>query len=477
MVSNSTLPPSLRLQHLWPTADKVELVRVQRSEAAEREAAVQGPLTALEWARANATIVHPTRGRIAFEPYPYQEEFLGRSEASRRIVLKARQIGFSQVFALEALYKAVTEPESTILLVSRSQDLAVNLLRYCYQTYNGLRNPPELLKQNESEMGLANGSRIKSIPANRSTGRGFAASIVYLDEFAYANYAEDIYQSVSPAVSQGGQLVVGSTPNGIGNLFHRLFVSGAGFEKMNVPWHHCPSYYTDEDRAAGLNPEECAWFQKERPKYTDSQWASEYDCSFERSGGGVFRGVSEAAKAIEQEKAVPGHEYVIGIDWGKLNDSTVLSVVDTTLSQQVYMERFNQIDYHFQIARLQVVCEKFHPRLLIPESNSIGGPLIEMLQRADWAPTIQPFTTTNASKAEIIGGLQLAFERKSLQILDNEVQLGELQAYAMERLPGGLFRYGAPPGMHDDTVIALALAWWGASNKPQVAAPRKIYGF
>jgi hypothetical protein len=47
-------------------------------------------------------------------------------------------------------------------------------------------------------MGFANGSaRIKSIPANRSTGRGFAANRVYLDEFAYAEYADDIYQSVS----------------------------------------------------------------------------------------------------------------------------------------------------------------------------------------------------------------------------------------------------------------------------------------
>ena len=71
-------------------------------------------------------------------------------------------------------------------------------------------------------MGFANGSRIKSIPANRSTGRGFTATDVYLDEFAYAEYAADIYQSISPTVAQGGRLTVGSTPNGVGNLFHEL---------------------------------------------------------------------------------------------------------------------------------------------------------------------------------------------------------------------------------------------------------------
>ena len=78
------------------------------------------------------------------------------------------------MFAIESLYGAIMEAESTILLVSRSQDLAVNLLRYCYQAYGNLRNAP-VLRRPMSEMGFDNGSRIKSIPANRSTGRGFAA--------------------------------------------------------------------------------------------------------------------------------------------------------------------------------------------------------------------------------------------------------------------------------------------------------------
>jgi hypothetical protein len=144
-------------------------------------------LTPVEWAESHATIVHPSRGRVPFVPYPYQRDFLASYATPRRIVLKARQIGFSQVFALEALYAAIHEPESTILLVSRSQDLAVNLLRYCYQAYGNLISAPALKKQNESEMGFVSGSRIKSIPANRTTGRGFAATRVYLDEFAYAD--------------------------------------------------------------------------------------------------------------------------------------------------------------------------------------------------------------------------------------------------------------------------------------------------
>jgi hypothetical protein len=87
----------------------------------------------------------------------------------------------------------------------------------------------------------------------------------------------------------------------------------------------------------------------------------------------------------------------------------------------------------------------------------MGEPVIEQLIR-EGLP-VQPFLTTNATKASAIDALTLAFERGELRILNDPVQIGELQAFEAERLPSGLTRYGAPEGMHDDTVMALALAW------------------
>ena len=77
---------------------------------------------------------------------------------------------------------------------------------------------------------------------------------------------------------------------------------------------------------------------------------------------------------------------------------------------------------------------------------------------------IQPFTTTNATKAEIIRGLQNGFENGEIRILNDPILIGELQAYEQERTSSGLWKFGAPEGMHDDTVIALALAWYGISG-------------
>jgi hypothetical protein len=360
----------------------------------------------LEWACSQATIVHPTRGRIPFAPYPYQRDFLAGYAQPRRLILKARQIGFSQVFALEALYAAIHEPESTILLVSRSQDLAVNLLRSCYQTYANLRSAPDLTKENESEMGLSNGSRIKSIPANRSTGRGFAATRVYLDEFAYAAYAEDIYQSVSPAVAQGGTLVIGSTPNGSGNLFHELYQSGTGFDRQAVPWWHCPAYYTDAERQAGIPPKQSAWYSKNAPSYPASVFAAEYDCDFALSGLALFS-ISDIDRACAPYTPPSAGQFLTTVDVGRRNDATVINTFE--ISQKPYrrvaFERLERLSYPLIQQRIEARARQYPGRLII-ESNGIGDPLIENLNvRAE------SFITTARSKLQALQALQLLFEQ------------------------------------------------------------------
>ncbi len=415
---------------------------------------------ALTWATTHATIVHPQRGRIPFVPYPYQAAFLQSSHAARRLIVKARQIGFSQIFALEALYKAITVRESTILLVSRSQDLATNLLRYCYLTYNNLDVAPALRKANEGEMGFTNGSRIKSIPANRSTGRGFAASAVYLDEFAYAEYDEDIYQSVSPTLSQGGQLTIGSTPNGQGNMFHQLWQTGDGFERMREPWHHCPAYYTDAERAAGVPPEQAAWYLQERPGYTAQSWASEFDCDFIGSGVAVFTAAEldrAEAGAIGEQGPLPGHRYLTSVDIGRRQDATVINTFDLSVMpyQRVAHERAERLPYPLIQAMIEARARAY-PGTLLVESNGVGDPVIENL-----TVHAEPFVTTARSKVQAIQALQMLLEQDRLKARWTPQERRELTAYQWD-----------DHSLTQDCVISLAI---GASQlvAPPPTIPRR----
>lgn len=188
-------------------------------------------------------------------------------------------------------------------------------------------------------------------------------------------------------------------------------------------------------------------------------------------GGSVFRRIREAATATPQERAIDGHLYIMGVDWGRSIDQTVLTVIDATTREVCHIDRMLDTDYRLQTSRLRALSERFNVAQIVAETNSMGGPLVEQLL-GEGLP-VMGFTTTNASKALIIDALALAFERDELRILNDAQLIAELQAYEAERLPGGMIRYSAPEGMHDDYVMSLAMAWHGAN----VPGAGKLFAF
>src|SRR3989337_4328661 len=137
----------------------------------------------------------------------------------QRIILKARQIGISTAIMAEALDAAFTEPESLALFVCRNERAATHILSYAYQMLRRLELQDQLVKSNETEMSLTNGSRLISLPASKDTGRGYPANHVYLDEHAHQMWAEDIFGAVAPTIARGGRITSVSTPLGRGDLF------------------------------------------------------------------------------------------------------------------------------------------------------------------------------------------------------------------------------------------------------------------
>jgi len=284
---------------------------------------------------------------------------------------------------------------------------------------------------------------------NPDSLRGEGLDFAVLDECAFIR-EEAWTEALRPALSdrQGRALFI-STPAGR-NWFWRLWQRGQDTTQSDWRSWRFPSVDNPY-----LHPREIEAARGDLPEQIFRQ---EYLAEFIEEGG-VFRRVAEAATATRQASPWPTHSYVIGADFAKHQDFTALVVVDATTREAVYMDRFNRIDYATQVGRLWSLYHLFKPVAVVAERNSMGEPVIEQLQRGGMRVT--PWTTTNASKATMIDALQLAFETGQLRILNDPTLVGELQAYQAERLPGGMLRYGAPNGMHDDTVIALALAWQG----------------
>jgi hypothetical protein len=298
-------------------------------------------------------------------------------------------------------------------------------------------------------------------------GRGRAYSTVVIDEAAMVQNFESAWQqSLRPMLTdyKGGAWFF-STPKGTASYFHTLFQRGQDGTQEEWASFQMPTITNPYIDAGEI--------ESARQDLTDLAFAQEYLAQFVSWTGAVFRRITDAIAPSPSSAAT-----LIGVDWGRTNDYTVFVALSQS-GQVVAIDRFRGLEYTLQRERLRAFWER-HGSIawIIAESNSMGMPIIEELQR-DRALVINrrsaviPFQTTNASKAEAVEGLALAFERGTIKIIDDPVLIGELQAFEARPLPSGMMRYCAPEGQHDDCVMALAMAWAGrVGQEPSKQAPQ-----
>lgn len=191
-----------------------------------------------------------THAAIPFRLWPAQTQVLWQLMRERQVlILKARQLGISWLLCSYALWLCLFHPGRVVLLFSRGQAEADELLRRIKALYQRLPDwlraaLPRVTTDNTAEFAFGNGSRVQSFPATEHAGRSFTASLVIMDEFAFMQWAAKLYTAVKPTVDGGGQLVILSTANGKSNLFADLWeraVAGATqFLPVFLSWRARP---------------------------------------------------------------------------------------------------------------------------------------------------------------------------------------------------------------------------------------------
>ena len=164
-----------------------------------------------------------------------------------------------------------------------------------------------------------------------------------------------------------------------------------------------------------------------------------------------------------QEPPKPGAKYFAGLDLARVEDYTVLAIANEA-RQVVHMDRFTRLDWTIQVDRVTAACTRYNRAEILVDSTGAGEPIYESLLEA--GNRVEPYTFTNRSKAALVDNLALMLEQMLVCLprpdLDElaETLLEELAAFEYSITEAGTVRSGAPSGIHDDTVIALALAMW-----------------
>ena len=448
-------------------------------------------------------IQHPVRGTILFDLYHFQEDTLQDfHDYQFNIILKSRQMGISTLVAAYCLWLMIFNKDKNILIISLRQDEAKELVSKVRFANEKL---PTWLKvrceeDNRLSLKFANGSQIKATSTTKKSGVSLALSLLIIDEAALIEEAEDLWTSAQPTLSTGGNAIVLSTPRGVGNWFHQMWVGAEennngkvgknGFHPIKLMWQ--------------LHPERNEeWRRIEGEKIGNPKKASqEYDCNFLASGDNVVdliiiefykktymrdpQDVRSADKGLwVWEFPADQHIYLVAADVARgdgmdYSAAQVLDITSPLVTQAAeYKGAYGTRDFgNF----LYGLASEYNSAMLIVERESIGWSTLSTLIEREYKnlfyssadlkyvdvqrqitnkldseekKLVPGFSTNIKTRPLVISNMELYFREKGIVIYSKRT-LGELDTF--------IWKNGKAQAMsekyNDDLVMSLGIGLW-----------------
>lgn len=270
--------------------------------------------------------------------------------------------------------------------------------------------------------------------------RGNTFDFLIIDEFAFTR--EELWSEVLSAtvLVKGKKVLFISTPKGK-NHFYKLSLQPNYDERYK--YFHYTSYDTPYINSLDL--------EERRRSLPNHVFKQEYLAEFIDNSSGLFANVRECLLTPTKSE-----KHFGGLDIGRADDYTVLTIVNE-LNQTVYCERWRQDEWTKIIDNVANVINEYKAKTYV-EVNNQGDVFFEMLKKK-CGSLVFPFVTSTKTKPIMIEDLAVLFEQKEVTILDINWLIDELEAFTyIYNQTTRNVQYSAPQGVHDDSVISLALA-------------------
>lgn len=314
--------------------------------------------------------------------------------------------------------------------------------------------PKETIKNlNHSSMRveLVNGSIIQLVGADKID------SIVGTNPIGcvfseYSLMKENVWSFIRPILAEnGGWAIFIFTPRGT-NLGWNILQQA----KENPDWF---SEVLDVDTTKAIDPET---IESEKRGMPQDLFEQEYYCKFIEGAGAFFKRIEHNTYDAD-DKVEPQHRYRLGVDWAKYQDFTVITAIDLMTFKVKKQDRFNQIDYNLQKAKLEAAYFRHFKSPVLMDSTGIGDPLYDDLcRRID----IAPYKFTEQTRKDLLVNLQILLEKDIIKIPKDPILIDELKSFKYTLTETGRIKIAVPEGMHDDCVFSLALACYNLPINP-----------
>ena len=435
-----------------------------------------------------AKIVHQSKGLIPFRTFKFQKDLLNDFHDHRyNVILKSRQMGISTIVAGYAAWMLLFHKERNILVMATKLNTAIEIVEKVKDIIDSVPawvKIAEVNVNNKTKLELTNGSKIHGVPTSKDAGRSQALSLLIVDEAAFVDDMDDLWTGLLPTISTGGRCIALSTPNGVGNWFHKTYVEAESgqnnFKPSRLPWHIHPDY-TQE------------WFDNMTRNMSKRQIAQEFECNFNASGETVMNpdDITRIKKEISDPKYrtwmdrnyhiwkeyQPDGSYLLSADVarGDGKDFSVFHIIDIKNMEQV-AEYQGKVDLDSFAKLLFDAGREYGNCMVVVENNNVGfavlTKLIEMRypnlyysakgsqdfvdasQAQYGGNTVPGFTTTMKTRPLIVAKLEEFIRNKSIKI-NSQRAIHELDTFVWVN-----GRPEAQKGYNDDLVMSLAIGCW-----------------
>ena len=441
-----------------------------------------------------AKIQHPVRGKILFELWNFQEDVLKDFQNHRyNICLKSRQLGISTLIAGYSLWLMLFQTDQNILVIATKQETAKNLVTKVRVMYDNLPSwlKTSVVEDNKLSLRFKNGSQIKAVSAAADAARSEALSLLIIDEGAFIDNIEEIWASAQSTINTGGSAIINSTPNGVGNFYHKQWVNAktgkSAFNPIFLHW----TVHPERDQA---------WRDQQDIILGPALAAQECDGDFLSSGKSVIDGniidwyqnthVSEPREKRGAEGALwiwddpdPNKSYMVCADVarGDGKDYSTFHIIDIENIEQV-AEYQGKLDTKSFGNLLVSMATEYNDALLVVENANIGWAVIQQIIDRGYPnlyytykedgytdPSIHiPKGYDLKDKGQMVPGFSMTSKTRPLVISKYEMYFRErVPIIKSNRLAEEMFvfvwvggRAEAQTGYNDDLVMAFAIALW-----------------
>ena len=420
-------------------------------------------------------IISLDEGLVKFKLRGYQGNLIEHYDENRfNVVLASRQSGKSITSCAYLLWYLLFHPEVTVAVLANKGAIAREMIS---RIVTMLESVPFFLQPgvkilNKGNIEFANDSKVVAAATSSSSIRGLSINLLYLDEFAFVENAEEFYTSTYPVVTSGknSKVIITSTANGVGNMFYKIYESAvqkqSEYKHFLINWFDVPG--RDEE-----------WKKQTIANTSETQFEQEYGNSFLGTGTTLINSNTLLGmRSIDPDwnrdniniydRPVEGHEYVCTVDvsQGRGIDYSTFSIFDVSVQpfKQVATYRDNMISPMLLPDVINKYAHPYNDALVIIENNAEGSLVAKMLH---YDVEYESVFVQGMSKAEDIGvtmnrkikrigcsTLKELLEENRLTLIDRTT-ITELMTFVHKGTS-----YEADKGYHDDMVMNCVLFSW-----------------